>query len=720
MLHPWTANQEPNPSELDPIEPDGNEGSIVFRLRRNHKGLGLFIGFCVGLYGSTFLVGPAGFVAVLAIAAAGWIIGNIITYEVCSDRKCRARLTPDATYCPGCNGKIEGVIYNASEHDAAVGNLRRSRHAAEDEAGEPARPKPAPEAKRIPAASRASTPKSSPRPVLAARPIAPVRLLLWAVPCAAAFAGAVAYLMQSKPTAAPDLQSTLLEPTREKGGPVTFEGVAAPYRITTAKASGWRRAPEADLKETQKQSAVLDLWLVRPAKGADIYVSVEFAGQPMTANEAAQRVVEALRTERPNFTEISRALIEDRRDGGVLLRARFDEPGGEVGVLTGIFVADDTIYRVEAIASSKMLSLMNAELSAIIRSFEAKPDPVASMPEAPLTLDPPPAPPPSRRGADLRKQPAEELYRESRVAASEKDYEGAAQLAHWAIAAGLRAHYNLACYYSRLNKVDAALYWLQSAAANEGVDPAWAAFDADLATVRADPRWAKVEPYMRRVARHWMHRGEKKTLVTLPRGYKAGRAIPVVVSLHGFGASPDEFTGPYFQQVATALSVAFVSVSGTVPVGPHTYKWAEFLDRDRARVEDALTELSSRLTVAEGKIVLMGFSQGAQIAAELAARHPTRYAGAIAMSPGTTTKLSLNDVPSSDELRNRRFVVVTGGGEGPSTLATTASDAKKLAALGADVFHKEYPGVSEHALPLDFSAAFPAWVRFILGSGPKP
>jgi len=44
MLHPWSANQERSLSDPRPVDPGENEGKPVFRLRRSHEGLGLFLG----------------------------------------------------------------------------------------------------------------------------------------------------------------------------------------------------------------------------------------------------------------------------------------------------------------------------------------------------------------------------------------------------------------------------------------------------------------------------------------------------------------------------------------------------------------------------------------------------------------------------------------------------------------------------------------------------
>lgn len=148
MLHPWSANQERSLSDPRPVDPGENEGKPVFRLRRSHKGLGLFLGLCVGLFsGAAFLFGGAALVVFVLAAVAGWLLGDAFTYDVCSDRRCRARLYPDATYCPGCNGDIRWVIHSAAEHDAALAEAH------EEDSRRGVKKRPTSTAPRLPAGS---------------------------------------------------------------------------------------------------------------------------------------------------------------------------------------------------------------------------------------------------------------------------------------------------------------------------------------------------------------------------------------------------------------------------------------------------------------------------------------------------------------------------------------------------------------------------------------
>jgi predicted esterase len=368
-----------------------------------------------------------------------------------------------------------------------------------------------------------------------------------------------------------------------------------------------------------------------------------------------------------------------------------------------------------------------AAFIAAIAHFAAPPpapDPAAApaptaLPRAPITLDPPPAPPSTLDGVDLRTKDPGYLAYQARKLADNGEYAQAIPLEHWAVAGGHRGKYNLACYYARAGQVDASIYWLESAA-DEGVDASWAERDSDLLPVRSDPRWRTLRTFLGEAGRYWAASGVKTTRIVVPRGYTLGRPIPVIVGLHGMGSVPDDLVGERYQATADALSVAFVSASGTIPNGPASFHWAESVDRDDARLGDALKEASDRVTIDAGKIILIGFSQGAQMAALIAANHPEKYAGAIVMSPGTQNELTMDDLVAAPALAQRRFVVVVGAGEHPGTVSTAVGDTRALRAARADVFYRAYEGVKVHSFPADFGAALPRWIQYILGTGPKP
>lgn len=340
-------------------------------------------------------------------------------------------------------------------------------------------------------------------------------------------------------------------------------------------------------------------------------------------------------------------------------------------------------------------------------------------PRPPLELPAPPAPPARVGGLDLKTLDGQGL----RARAYERYEAGALDeaiaLQHWSILArqgGGEGHYNLACFYALARKVDAALYWLQRGAIEEGVDAAWAREDEDLAALRDDRRWEEVANFLDDCNAYWERSGRSETLLVVPAGYEVGRPVTAVVGLHGLGAHPRDFADPEdYQKLADRLGVAFLGVSGTTPLGPRAYAWSEDPARDAARVKDALASVADRVTVAPGRVVLVGFSQGAQVAAEVAARDPATFAGAIVLSPGSREASRLEQVAAAEAHAGRGFVVRVGAAEEPENVDRADEVTRSLRRLGARVDAHAYEGMDEHAFPPDYEERLGAWVAHCLG-----
>jgi predicted esterase len=333
-------------------------------------------------------------------------------------------------------------------------------------------------------------------------------------------------------------------------------------------------------------------------------------------------------------------------------------------------------------------------------------------PVPPLQLAVPAAMPAQLDGKDLKTMPAGQLLGQANQAMAKEDYSRAATFQYWYVQKSKTGQYNLACFLAQIGQIDPAFYWLQQAAVEEGVDTQHAQRDEDLTSLRRDPRWEKVRRYLADCNRYFESAPLARTALVLPKGYRKGDAIPAVLWLHGLGSRPEDFVNSGCQDYADELKVALIGVSGTKARGPRSFVWADDPETDARRLRDALAEVSDRVTVKKGHVITFGFSQGAQVGLEVAARHPEEYAGAIVLSPGA--QFHLEAVKPSPLLARRGFVLSCGAKEHPGNVQLTAADADWLRAAKAHVIHQPYPGVSAHAFPRDFDERFPEWVKFVL------
>ncbi len=211
-------------------------------------------------------------------------------------------------------------------------------------------------------------------------------------------------------------------------------------------------------------------------------------------------------------------------------------------------------------------------------------EPGAKFPKRVLDLKKPGDPPPTFRGRSLDEIPAGALQGAAAQLGARKAYDDAITLQTWAVKNSDTGRYNLACFCALAGKKDDAFYWLQESALTDGADVDWANYDPAIQILRDDSRWQKVDAFLRKCNDTWRKSGLIQTVVVLPKGYKKGTPIGVIVGLHGMGATPAGFVHKGYQPFADQLNSAIVSISGTFPAGTHSFHWSEEARRDSEHI----------------------------------------------------------------------------------------------------------------------------------------
>jgi predicted esterase len=117
-------------------------------------------------------------------------------------------------------------------------------------------------------------------------------------------------------------------------------------------------------------------------------------------------------------------------------------------------------------------------------------------------------------------------------------------------------------------------------------------------------------------------------------GAPIGSARLAAIFVHGRGASPEDILG-----LAGELGTSDVAYFAPRAAGSTWYplSFLSPIDRNEPGITSALGVIA-RLVNATGltsdRVVVLGFSQGACLALEFAARHPARYAAVIGLSGG--------------------------------------------------------------------------------------
>lgn len=334
-------------------------------------------------------------------------------------------------------------------------------------------------------------------------------------------------------------------------------------------------------------------------------------------------------------------------------------------------------------------------------------------PTPPLEITEPP--PSSRFLGDVELETLDErqLLKRASFFAQGGRFAEAAQFQYWAVKKSGEHQYNLACYLAQSGQVNAAFYWLQAAAMEEGVDLDLAAKDNDLHILHTDPRWKKLVPYFEQCAAYWAGKSQLIMVVIAPKNYNGQTPLRTVVGLHSNGDKPRSIIFPGMQRIADELNVAFVGVSGTIPRGRSSFLWSERPEDNHRQIVKALESVTDRLQIKEGGVIAMGLGQGGQSGLEAAARHPDYYAGAIVFSPSSGKMSQLDNARQTTELAKRGFVLVAGASESLGVKSLADRDQSWARKAGARVIYRLTPDQSESGLPIDFAERLAEWIRFV-------
>jgi phospholipase/carboxylesterase len=203
-------------------------------------------------------------------------------------------------------------------------------------------------------------------------------------------------------------------------------------------------------------------------------------------------------------------------------------------------------------------------------------------------------------------------------------------------------------------------------------------------------------------------------------GPRPSASHPVVVLLHGYGASGDDLV-----TLARELSSQVPDTTFVMPEGPHRvgltgHSWvpdfvAPSRDAYEARLAGELAQTRAQLWKliddlrASGvpceDIYLGGFSQGGRVAADAALRPPDgcRLGGLIVMSGGGLSAEVPRGAPAM------RVLVTHGTSDGVVPLGTGLALAHALAADGHDVRWLQFDG--RHEIPGTVRDAIPRFLR---------
>ncbi|MEZ3114694.1 alpha/beta hydrolase [Halobaculum sp. MBLA0147] len=202
------------------------------------------------------------------------------------------------------------------------------------------------------------------------------------------------------------------------------------------------------------------------------------------------------------------------------------------------------------------------------------------------------------------------------------------------------------------------------------------------------------------------------------RGPPLAEARAVVVCLHGRGATAQGILGVTAEFETPGVTALAPAAAGrTWYPRPFTAPTAE----NQPHLDSALSLVGTVVSTAVDavgaeRVVLLGFSQGACLATEWAARNPTRYGGVVGFSggligpPGTEFayegSFARTGEGSTDGSPDTTPVFLGCSDEDPHIPASRVHETRDaLAAMDADVDERLYPGMGHGVNEEELAAA---------------
>lgn len=313
-----------------------------------------------------------------------------------------------------------------------------------------------------------------------------------------------------------------------------------------------------------------------------------------------------------------------------------------------------------------------------------------------------------------------------KVAALAREFEQAMQAQQWkqAIEAGEKLHelapqggaaaFNIACCHAKLGDTKTAAQWLLTCA-NAG----WGGLrsfetDSDLDAVRAEPVYAQALAIVKQTRQRALAAFQEKAraaevLTLLPPKHDAKTPAPLIIALHGSGGTGAEMASAW-KEIAAASGAILVCPDALRPLG-NGYQWM-FRDESDWLVMDVIERTKAKHAIDPKRIILTGFSQGANTALELGVRHPEAFAGIITIAGHYEP--DINPFPKKKGAKLPPFALLIGANDEAAASNKTAE--AELKALGIPVMLRIYPGMG-HGFPPQRERELAEALRFIVSGG---
>ncbi len=274
------------------------------------------------------------------------------------------------------------------------------------------------------------------------------------------------------------------------------------------------------------------------------------------------------------------------------------------------------------------------------------------------------------------------------------------------------AHYNAGCVLALMGEPDAAVEALGHAAELGFSAVTTFRTDPDLASVRGHPGYLaalkRVEETHQREFADFKQRADRSVPLIYPPPGESGERQPLIVLLHGRGGRAEKIAR-LFRPSAAKIGAVLVVPEAFEAFGDG-FQWGR-VDDAVYRVEHAIEFAAERHPIDRRRVIVAGFSQGAYVSLVSVARHPRRFAGALAIGACDVRGFELGGKPFEDPPP-----IYVGIGSKDRAIDGCRPMVGLYESAGFEVKYRVYKGYG-HVFPANYTWEIDRALRFLLKAG---
>lgn len=151
-------------------------------------------------------------------------------------------------------------------------------------------------------------------------------------------------------------------------------------------------------------------------------------------------------------------------------------------------------------------------------------------------------------------------------------------------------------------------------------------------------------------------------LIILPKNFDKTKTYPLLIAFHGFNTNPQEFASVY-ENIASKNNMILMLCRGTKIIAFNSFTW-NFEQEEYERILEEIEMTQLKYPINPSKIILTGYSQGANMAYSLGMVFSQMFCGIIPVAGTMPKNVSINRMKN----KNIKIFSITGLRDNPNIL----------------------------------------------------